>query len=121
MAPAALYGPDGQLFTVIGTPGSFGILQTTAQMILNVIDHGYSIQAAIEAPRFRLFAGTELQLEGRFAAATRADLAALGHGVKTLDDWSWVVGGGQGIMLDPDTGARYGGADPRRDGAAIAQ
>ena len=121
MAPAALYGPDGQLFTVIGTPGSFGILQTTAQMILNVIDHRYSIQAAIEAPRFRLFAGTELHLEGRFAAETRADLAALGHGVKTLDDWSWAVGGGQGIMLDPDTGARYGGADPRRDGVAIAQ
>lgn len=121
MAPAAIYGPNGRLFTVIGTPGSFGILQTTAQMIANVIDHRYSIQAAIEAPRFRLYAGTELHLEGRFPEGTRADLAALGHGVKTIEDWSWSVGGGQGIMLDPDTGARYGGADPRRDGFAIAQ
>ena len=44
---------------------------------------------------------------------------ALGHGVRTLEDWSWSVGGGHGIMIDPDTGARYGGADPRRDGAAV--
>ncbi len=121
MAPAAVYAPDGRLFMVIGTPGSFGILQTTPQMIANVIDHGYSIQAAIEAPRFRVFAGTELHLEGRFPEAVRADLAALGHGVKTIEDWSWSVGGGHGVLLDPETGARYGGADPRRDGFALAQ
>ncbi len=121
MAPAAVYGPDGRLFMVIGTPGSFGILQTTPQMIANVIDHGYNIQAAIEAPRFRAYAGTELHLEGRFPEAVRADLAALGHGVKTLEDWSWSVGGGHGILIDPETGARYGGADPRRDGFALAQ
>jgi gamma-glutamyltranspeptidase/glutathione hydrolase len=121
MAPAAVYGPDGQLFMVIGTPGSFGILQTTPQMIANVIDHGNNIQAAIEAPRFRVYAGTELHLEGRFPESVRADLAALGHGVQEIEDWSWSVGGGQGILLDPDTGARYGGADPRRDGFALAQ
>lgn len=121
MAPAAIYGPDGRLFMVIGTPGSFGILQTTPQMIANVLDHGYNIQAAIEAPRFRVFAGTELHLEGRFPADVQADLTALGHGVKVIEDWSWSVGGGHGILIDPDTGARYGGADPRRDGVALAQ
>ena len=121
MAPAAVYGPDGQLFMAIGTPGSFGILQTTPQMIANVLDHGYNIQAAIEAPRFRVFAGTELHLEGRFPEDVRNDLIALGHGVNVLEDWSWSVGGGHGILIDPDTGARYGGADPRRDGVALAQ
>jgi gamma-glutamyltranspeptidase/glutathione hydrolase len=119
MAPAAVYGPDGRLFMVIGTPGSFGILQTTMQMISNVLDHNYSIQAAIEAPRFRAFAGTELHLEGRIPESVRDDLAALAHGVRAIEDWSWSVGGGHGIMIDPDTGARYGGADPRRDGAAV--
>jgi gamma-glutamyltranspeptidase/glutathione hydrolase len=88
------------------------------QMICNVLDHGYSIQAAIEAPRFRAYAGTELHLEGRFPESVRTDLAALAHGVKVVEDWSWSVGGGHGVMIDPDTGARYGGADPRRDGAA---
>ena len=119
MAPAAVYAPDGRLLLVIGTPGSFGILQTTMQMIANVIDHNYSIQAAIEAPRFRAYAGTELHLEGRFPESVRADLAALSHSVRAIEDWSWSVGGGHGIMIDPDTGARYGGADPRRDGAAM--
>ncbi len=121
MAPAAVYTPDKRLLMMIGTPGSFGILQTTPQMISNVLDYGYSIQAAIEAPRFRVYAGTELHLEGRFPADVRSDLAAIGHGVKTIEDWSWSVGGGQGIMIDPETGARYGGADPRRDGLALAQ
>ena len=34
MAPAAITHGDGALFGVIGTPGSFGILQTTPQMIM---------------------------------------------------------------------------------------
>jgi gamma-glutamyltranspeptidase len=29
-------------------------------------------------------------------------------------------GGGHGIMVDPDSGALMGGADPRRDGYVIA-
>jgi gamma-glutamyltranspeptidase len=29
------------------------------------------------------------------------------------------VGGGQGIVRDPESGAFVGGADPRRDGYAI--
>ena len=29
------------------------------------------------------------------------------------------VGGGQGIHVDPDSGAFMGGADPRRDGYAL--
>jgi len=37
-----------------------------------------------------------------------------------IDDWSWIVGGGQGIIRDPESGALHGGADPRRDGYALA-
>jgi gamma-glutamyltranspeptidase/glutathione hydrolase len=40
--------------------------------------------------------------------------------VNVLDDWSWVVGGGQGIARDPESGALMAGADPRRDGYALA-
>ena len=42
----------------IGTPGSYGILQTTLQMLLNALDFGMSVQAAIEAPRVRAFERT---------------------------------------------------------------
>jgi gamma-glutamyltranspeptidase/glutathione hydrolase len=118
MAPAAIFQGD-DLFTVIGTPGSFGILQTTPQMISNVLDHGFSIQAAIEAPRFRTYEGTTLEVEARIPKSVRDELAERGHQIRLIDDWSPLVGGGQGIMIDPETGVYMGGADPRRDGYAI--
>jgi gamma-glutamyltranspeptidase len=37
-----------------------------------------------------------------------------------IDEWSPEVGGGQGIARDPETGVWSAGADPRRDGYALA-
>jgi gamma-glutamyltranspeptidase/glutathione hydrolase len=119
MAPAAIFRDD-KLFMIIGTPGSFGILQTTPQMISNVLDHGYSIQAAIEAPRIKATEGARLQIETRVPAAVRNELEALGHELELVGDWSNLMGGGQGIMIDPDSGAYCAGGDPRRDGYALA-
>jgi gamma-glutamyltranspeptidase/glutathione hydrolase len=119
MAPVALLRED-ELFAMLGTPGSFGIPQTTTQMISNLIDHEFSIQAAIEAPRIRTFAGTTIDIEGRVPEAVRAELTRRGHDLRVIDDWSPGVGGGQGFMIDPESGALLGGADPRRDGYAIA-
>jgi gamma-glutamyltranspeptidase/glutathione hydrolase len=50
----------------------------------------------------------------------RDGLAQRGHDVNVIADWSWVVGGGQGVMRDRESGALMAGADPRRDGYAIA-
>lgn len=119
MAPMAIFR-DEQLFMLIGTPGSFGILQTTPQMISNVIDHGYSIQAAIEAPRIKATTGARLEIETRIPGEIRDALAALGHDLVPVGEWSTLLGGGQGILIDPDTGAYCAGADPRRDGYALA-
>jgi gamma-glutamyltranspeptidase/glutathione hydrolase len=119
MSPAQVW-KDGRLFMVIGTPGSFGIMETTPQMMMNVMDHGFSIQAAIEAPRFRTANGTELLMEGRIPEDMRAELEKLGHQVQVLDDWTMFDGGGHGFMVDQARGALMGGADPRRDGYAMA-
>lgn len=119
LAPSQVWR-DGRLFMIVGTPGSFGIMQTTPQMIMNVLDHGYSIQAAIEAPRFRTGHGYELPVEGRVSDETVSGLQARGHEVQVLEPWTPFVGGGQGILIDPDSGAFFGGADPRRDGYALA-
>ena len=119
MAPAAMTGADGTLFGMIGTPGSFGILQTTPQMIMNLVDHEFSIQAAIEAPRFRAYEATTVEVEARVPKAVRDELIRRGHAIRLIDDWSFLVGGGHGVMIDPDSGALYGGADPRRDGVAL--
>ena len=114
---------DGRCVLSIGTPGSFGILQTTPQMILNHLEFGMNVQEAIEAPRVRVYRDRLLDVEARIPEATRAALAARGHRVNVLDEhggWSWVVGGAHGITRDPESGALVGGADARRDGAALA-
>jgi gamma-glutamyltranspeptidase/glutathione hydrolase len=110
----------GEFTMSIGTPGSFGILQTTPQMILNALRFGMNIQEAIEAPRVRVYRDRLVDVEARVPATVRDELTRRGHQVNVIDDWSWVVGGGQGIVRDPESGAWHGGADPRRDGYAIA-
>jgi gamma-glutamyltranspeptidase/glutathione hydrolase len=119
MSPCQVW-KDGKLFAVIGTPGSHGIMQTTAQMVLNLIEHGMNVQAAIEAPRVRVDRpGLAVSVEGRIPGEVRAGLQARGHDVQVLPDWTAGVGGGQGIAVDQDEGSLMGGADPRRDGYAI--
>jgi gamma-glutamyltranspeptidase / glutathione hydrolase len=119
MSPTQVFR-DGAFRLSIGTPGSYGILQTTPQMLLNALEFGRNVQEAIEAPRVRIYRDRLIDAEGRIPAETRAALAERGHRINVLDDWSWVVGGGQGVARDPESGALTAGADPRRDGYALA-
>lgn len=118
LAPTQVFR-DGEFRMSIGTPGSYGILQTTVQMLLAMLDFDLNIQAAIEAPRFRTFDGQRVELEDRFSESTRQALRDMGHAVESIGDWSLSVGGGQGLTRDPDSGVWQGGADPRRDGYAV--
>lgn len=114
---------DGRFVLAFGTPGSYGILQTTPQLVLNHVEFGMDVQEAIEAPRVRVYRDRLVEVEARIPEPTRAALAARGHQVQVLDEhggWSWVVGGAHGITRDPESGALVGGADPRRDGVALA-
>jgi gamma-glutamyltranspeptidase/glutathione hydrolase len=119
MAPTQVFH-DGAFLLSIGTPGSYGILQTTPQMLLNVLEFGMTVQEAIEAPRVRAYRDRLVDAEGRVSEGVREGLAARGHQINVIEDWSWIVGGGQGIRRDPESGALQGGADPRRDGYALA-
>jgi len=89
-------------------------------MLLNVLEFGLNVQEAIEAPRIRIYRDRLLDAEARIPVETREALGTRGHRVNVLDDWSWVVGGGQGIARDAESGALMAGADPRRDGYALA-
>jgi gamma-glutamyltranspeptidase/glutathione hydrolase len=124
MAPVHVFrkGNSGEhtFWFSVSTPGSYGILHTTVQMLLNVIEFGADCQAAIEAPRFRLWEGTRMQIENRVGLTVLQELSRRGHLLELLGDFNYVVGGGQAVMIDPETGARLGGADPRRDGYALA-
>ena len=119
MAPVQVLR-DGKFWFSIATPGSYGILQTTLQMLLNIVEFGADPQAAIEAPRFRVWEETRMQIEDRFSDAVLEELTRRGHALESVGDFSPLVGGGQCVMIDPDSGARLAGADPRRDGYAMA-
>ena len=119
MAPLQVF-QGGRFWFSVGTPGSWGIPQTTTQMILNIVEFGANPQLAIEAPRIRLQEGTRVLIETRIDQRVREELASKGHDLELIGDFSWIVGGGQSVMIDLDSGARLGGADPRRDGYALA-
>jgi gamma-glutamyltranspeptidase / glutathione hydrolase len=118
MSPTQVFR-DGAFALSIGTPGSYGILQTQAQMIANVLEFGLDVQEAIEAPRVRVYRDRLVDAEARIGADVRQALERRGHRVNDIGDWSWIVGGGQGIARDPESGALMAGADPRRDGYAL--
>ena len=118
MAPVQVFR-EGGLIAALGTPGSYGIPQTTTQMLLNLLVYGMDIQEAIEAPRVRVYVDRTVDAEARIPADVRATLEARGHVIRVLPDYSWVVGGGQGVTRDPAIGTLAGGADPRRDGYAM--
>jgi gamma-glutamyltranspeptidase/glutathione hydrolase len=121
MAPVQVFRNGGRDFWFsVATPGSYGILHTTVQMLLNIIEFGADCQAAIEAPRFRLWEETRMQIETRVPADVLDELVRRGHQLERIDDYSYLVGGGQAVMIDPESGARLAGADPRRDGYAMA-
>ena len=119
MSPVHVFR-DGKFWFSMATPGSYGILQTTVQMILNVVEFGADPQAAIEAPRFRIYEETRMEIEDRVDVAVREELTQRGHALELIGDYSLLVGGGQSVMIDPESNARLAGADPRRDGYATA-
>lgn len=108
---------DGVPVLALGTPGSYGILQTQAQAMVQHLDFGLPLQEAIEAPRARLWDGRAIEVENRIAPETIAELRQRGHDIKPFDvGWTMRVGGMQAVAVDPATGRFTGAADPRRDG-----
>ena len=58
----------------------------------------------------------EVEIEMTVPEAVRKDLAARGHRIAPA---AKPIGGSQAIWIDPETGVRTGGSDPRKDGCAI--
>ena len=121
---------DGAPFLAIGTPGGDSQDQQILLVLLNIIDFGMDVQAAIEAPRVnslhpessfddhRAQPGV-LEVEAAFAPATLAALRDRGHVLRMRP----VYGVSTGVVaagIDPATGRLRGGADPRRERALAA-
>ena len=80
---------DDKPVLALGTPGSYGILQTQVQAMVQYVDFGLPLQQAIEAPRARLTDGRAVLLESRVDAQVRDELRTRGHDLTSrpgLDD-----------------------------------
>jgi gamma-glutamyltranspeptidase/glutathione hydrolase len=108
---------DGVGVLALGTPGSYGILQTQVQAYVHHLDFGLPLQEAIEAPRARLWDGRRVEQEDRLPAGVVEGLSGRGHAVERVTEgWTMRCGGMQAVARDPVTGLMTGACDPRRDG-----
>lgn len=109
---------DGHVFFAIGSPGGPTIINTVFQVIVNVIDFQMNIQEAIDFPRIHhQWIPDEIAYEPRGLSpdVIRA-LELRGHHLVTKPR---LMGDAQGIMIEPKTGMRLGGADSRSAGKAV--
>jgi len=120
----ALLTRDGQPYLAFGSMGGEGQPQSQAAMVTRLVDFGYDVQQAIEAPRWLMGRtwGTRsrnMTLEGRISDEVARELKRRGQPVQMVTDWNDNLGHAQAIRVDREQGFFEGGADPRGDGAAL--
>jgi gamma-glutamyltranspeptidase / glutathione hydrolase len=104
----------GRLVYALGLPGGKRIFPSALQALLNLIDHGMSLQEAVEAPRVWT-EGNALEVELAVPAGVRAKLTALGHNVLAVP----TVAGGMNAIQFHEDGSLTGAACWRADGTPI--
>lgn len=80
---------DGKPVLVIGTPGGSRIITTVLEIIVNVIDHGMTLQEAIDAPRIhhQWLPDTLAAEPFALSADTVRNLTHMGYQVVPLEVW----------------------------------
>jgi gamma-glutamyltranspeptidase/glutathione hydrolase len=105
---------NGKLVYALGLPGGKRIFPSALQALVNLIDHGMSLQEAVEAPRVWT-EGNALEVELAVPDGVRASLALLGHKVLAVP----TVAGGMNAIQFHDDGSLTGAACWRADGTPI--
>jgi gamma-glutamyltranspeptidase/glutathione hydrolase len=133
MAPTILL-KDGEPFAAIGAAGGATIINGLLQITFNIVDHGMSIQQAINAPRIsvRTAGGTVSCEDGpiaplgftptpRLSPAVLQALRNLGHDIPpcSANIATGASSAAQAVVIDLQTGRQFGAADPRREGTVI--
>ncbi|HUB45021.1 MAG TPA: gamma-glutamyltransferase [Acetobacteraceae bacterium] len=105
---------DGKPRFALGLPGGLRIFPSVMQALSNLIDHGMSVQEAVEAPRLWT-QGYGVEVESAVPAGVLAALRDRGHDAASAG----TVGGGMSaIQFDAD-GTMTGAACWRADGTPI--
>lgn len=112
-APMLIYR-NQQPWFALGLPGGARIYTSVLQSIINKIDHGMSLQQAVEAPRIWT-QGQHVELEPHFPLTLAAELQALGHDISPVPH----IGGGMNAIEFEPNGQMIGAACWRADGTPI--
>ena len=129
MVPVMLF-KNGQPVAAYGSPGGATLINTVLNVTLNFIDHGMTMQQAIDAPRISVtHAAGKISCEGGetiqqapFSIAVQDSLRQIGHntlglaGSNACDD---AIGSVQAVVMDSVQGGTTGMADARREGSVI--
>jgi gamma-glutamyltranspeptidase/glutathione hydrolase len=110
---------DGRAMMCLGTPGGPSQTYTNMELLTRVIDDGLELQRAIDAPRWFVTPGGELNVERSVSAEVRAALTARGHRVVDFPAHSASFGGAGIIRINAEN-VREAAADPRRETYALA-
>ena len=116
MAPTIVL-KDGRLFLIVGTPGGATIITTVAQIIIDTIDFGMSLEEAVAAPRFHhQWLPDCISVEsGVLQLYLRRSLEERGH---RIEERNAPIGDAQ--VIEVAGGTACGMSDPRGDGSAGA-
>jgi gamma-glutamyltranspeptidase/glutathione hydrolase len=105
---------EGRPVYALGLPGGMRIFGSAMQALINLIDHGMTVQQAVEAPRLWT-QGYQVEIERTFAADTAEALRDRGHETTVMPT---VASGMNAIQFDAD-GTMTGAACWRADGTPI--
>jgi gamma-glutamyltranspeptidase / glutathione hydrolase len=88
MTPTLVF-KDGKPVLVVGTPGGSRIITTVLEVIVNFIDHGMTLQEAIDAPRIhhQWLPDTIGAEPFALSADTVKTLTAMGYKIVPLEPW----------------------------------
>jgi gamma-glutamyltranspeptidase/glutathione hydrolase len=122
MSPSFVFRPDGSLWLTLGSPGGPTIFTSVFQVIVNRIDYGLELEAAVAAPRFHHqwpppspdVDPIRVETERRFALSqeTRAALREMGYSFR----WRGNIGRVNAVELE--RGRAMAVTDPRGQGRA---
>lgn len=111
MTPTIVEDNGGRLKMVVGTPGGSRIITSVFQTILNVLDHGMTMQDAVNAPKthHQWMPDTLFVETGKLAETVIEELKEIGHEINELNS----IGQMNCILVRSDS-TLEGGADQTR-------
>lgn len=103
-------------FLIVGTPGGGRIITTVLQVIVNIIDFNFTLENAIDYPRFHhQWLPDEIQVEKDLLnKKTKNELQNMGYIINIIRDFCSV----DAIIFNPD-GSMQGHSDRRGYGSAL--